>query len=152
VVLGAVVLIAVGLVGGGEAQDAKHVVLTARDITWTDAPPILPPGAKIAVIEGVPASPGPFTFRLKLPDGYRVAPHWHPAIEHVTVLAGAFNFGTGEKFEPGELRPLPAGSFVAIPPRHAHFVSATGETVIQIHGVGPWGLTYVNPEEDPRRK
>jgi quercetin dioxygenase-like cupin family protein len=131
-----------------------HVMLRPAEVNWVDAPPILPKGAKLAVIEGVLANPGPFTFRLQLPAGYKVAPHWHPAIEHVTVISGTLNFGMGEKFDAKQMKPLPAGSFVAIPPQTPHFVSVKGAkgAVVQVHGVGPWGLTYVNPADDPSKK
>jgi quercetin dioxygenase-like cupin family protein len=134
------------------AEQAGHVVVKPGDVKWADAPPSLPPGAKMAWIEGAAAEPKPFTFRIKVPANYRVPPHWHPGIEHVTVLSGTFNVGMGEKFDAGKLTPLPAGSLLIIPPKTPHFVQVKEETIIQVHGVGPWGLNYVNPQDDPRKK
>ncbi len=122
-----------------------------REIVWRDGPPSLPPGAKIAVLEGDPMQPGPFTFRLKVPTGYRIPPHFHPVIEHVTVVSGAFSVGKGEQWDDSKLVRLDAGDFIHMPPGERHFARATGETVLQLHSTGPWGITYVNPQDDPRK-
>jgi quercetin dioxygenase-like cupin family protein len=103
-------------------------------------------------LEGNPAQEGPFTMRLQVPDGYSIPPHWHPAVEHVTVISGTFNLGTGEKFDKSQTRALPAGSFAFMQPGMRHFAWAKGETVIQVHGMGPWKLNYVNAADDPRNK
>jgi len=132
--------------------DAAHIMVKPGDLTWGDGPPFMPAGAQIAWIEGKPAEAAPFTFRLRLPARYTIAPHWHPAIEHVTVLSGTFHIGMGERLDPAKVEALPAGSFVAIPPRTAHFVVNQEAAVLQVHGVGPWALTYVNPEDDPRTR
>src|SRR5688572_14496478 len=81
------------------AAHADHIMTVEADLTWKDAPPSLPPGAKMTVLEGNPAEAGPFTMRLKLPAGYRIPPHHHPADEHATVLAGTFSMGLGETFD-----------------------------------------------------
>ena len=141
---------AVGLVQG--AGQADHVIVTPSDLKWADAPPALPPGAKMVWIEGAAPNAAPFTFRVKVPANYRIGPHWHPGIEHVSVLSGSFSIGMGEKFDAGKLKPLSAGSFVVMPPKTPHFVLVKEETIIQVHGVGPWALNYVNPEDDPRKK
>jgi anti-sigma factor ChrR (cupin superfamily) len=152
--------IAVSLVlapGGLTAQSASsgdraHATVALPDrITWTPAPAILPSGAKVAILQGNPAEAGPFTMRLWAPDGYRIASHYHPAVEHITVIQGTFKVGMGEKFDASALTELPAGTFAALPPDTRHFAQAHGETIIQLHGVGPWKLTYVNPADDPRR-
>lgn len=140
---------------GGLAQAADpagHLVLTPEEMKWAPGPPSLAAGAKILVIEGALANPGPFTFRLLLPAGYKIAPHWHPAIEHVTVLSGTFNIGMGEIFDSEKLKALPAGSIAFMQPKTPHFVLTKEETIIQVHGVGPSALNYVNPEDDPRKK
>ena len=129
-----------------------HVMLSPDDVKWADAPPSLPRGAMVAVIEGKPSEPGQFTMRLKFPAGYKVSPHSHPAIEHVTVLSGTISFGMGDKFDAGKLKPMRAGSFIAMPIGTTHFVEAKEETVVQVHGVGPWAIKYVNPEDDPSKK
>ena len=132
------------------AQGRTHVLLAPTEMTWGNAPASLPSGAKAAVIEGDPAAAGPFTMRLQLPDGYRVPPHFHPAIEHVTVISGKFTVGTGARGDFAEAKALTAGGFMMMPAGSVHHVRAEGETVIQVHRVGPWGITYSNPADDPR--
>ncbi len=129
----------------------QQVLLAPDEIRWVDGPPVLP-GAKMAVIEGEPKTPGPFTMRIKAPANSKLPPHWHPAIEHVTVIAGTFHVGMGEQFEPAQAKALPVGSFMVMPPKVPHFVFFKEETVIQVHGIGPWELHFVNPADDPRKK
>ena len=140
------------LAGTVAMAQSGHVMLSPDDVKWADAPPSLPRGAMVAVIEGKPSEPGQFTMRLKFPAGYKVSPHSHPAIEHVTVLSGTISFGMGDKFDAGKLKPMRAGSFIAMPIGTTHFVEAKEETVVQVHGVGPWAIKYVNPEDDPSKK
>lgn len=146
-------LVAVTTFGDARAQDMDEhegfIALNAADLTWSPAMG-LPPGAELAVIEGDPAKEGPFTLRARMPDGYEIAPHWHPAVEHVTVLSGQFNVGMGETVDRENADVLTAGGFAVMQPKMAHFAWVTGETVLQLHGIGPWGITYVNPEDDPR--
>lgn len=124
-------------------------VFTPDGLSWVPAPVILPAGARLAVLEGDPSKAGPFTMRLAMPAGYRLPPHFHPVDEHVTVISGAFQVGMGETFDEGKLTTLPPGTFGVIPPGMRHFARAEKATVIQLHGVGPWGLTYVNPADRP---
>lgn len=134
---------------GGE----QHAIVALPDkIAWAPAPPILPRGAELAVVEGDPSKAGAFTMRLRMPDGYRLPAHFHPVTEHVTVIQGTFRVGMGDKFDPAALGDLPTGTFAALAPGMRHFAQARGETVIQLHGVGPWSLTYVNPADDPRKQ
>ncbi len=148
-----VLLVLVSFVSGGTAlAQTGHVMLAPDDMKWSDGPPSLPRGAKFSVIEGKPAETGPFTMRLKFPAGYKVPAHSHPAIEHVTVLSGGLNFGMGDKFDAAKLKPMPAGSFIVMPVGTNHFVETKQETTIQLHGVGPWDVKYVNPEDDPRKR
>lgn len=146
------------LAGAAAAQgtpttgEAHAIVVTPDQITWSPAPPSLRPGAKLAVVEGTPSQPGPFTMRILLPGGYVLPPHYHPAIEHVTVLQGTFKVGMGEKFDAAAMTSLPTGTFAALQPGVRHFAEAEGETILQIHGVGPWDLIYVNPADDPRKQ
>jgi quercetin dioxygenase-like cupin family protein len=121
-------------------------------VSWGPGPAALPPGAKAAVLVGDPGKAGPFTLRLSLPDGYRVPPHSHPADELVTVIEGTFRVGMGDEFDASALTTLPAGAFVALQPGTHHFVQAQGTTVVQIHGIGPWKVNYVNPADDPRQR
>ena len=138
---------------GTPGTGVEHAVIVQPDqVSYAPAPPVLPPGAELAILEGKPAEPGPFTMRLRLPDGYRIPPHYHPAIEHVTVLEGTFKVGMGDKFDASAMSPLPTGTFGALQPGTRHFALAQGKTVVQVHGVGPWSLVYVNPADDPRNK
>src|SRR5262245_29335113 len=123
-----------------------------QEIKWGPAPAVLPAGAEAAVLFGDPSKEGYFVLRLKFPAGYRVAPHTHPVDEVVTVISGTFYKGMGETVDPRKAQPLPAGSFFALPPGMAHYVFIQEETVIQISTEGPWGLTYINPKDDPRQK
>ena len=136
-----------------DAADRAHVIVAVPNaITWGPAPASLPAGAQLAVIEGDPGKPGLFTMRLRMPSGYRIPPHFHPTDEHVTVLQGTFLVGMGETWDAAKLSPLPTGTFGMIPTGHRHFAQARGEVIIQLHGVGPWSLSYVNPADDPRSK
>jgi hypothetical protein len=128
-----------------------HVMMTPNDLTWADISS-LPPGAKVAVIEGPMDQATPFTFRLKLPADYKIPAHWHPAIEHVTVISGTFNMGVGDKLEVTKTKALTAGSVAIMQPKTNHFGWTKEETMVQVHGVGPWGITYVDPGDDPRKK
>jgi quercetin dioxygenase-like cupin family protein len=137
---------------GNPQTTAPHAIVVQPDqVTWGPAPAVLPAGAKIAVLEGNPNEAGPFTMRLLVPDGYRIPPHYHPIVEHVTVVKGTFKVGMGEKYDPSALVELPAGTFAALEPGTRHFAEAKGETILQLHGIGPWALVYVNPADDPRR-
>ena len=133
--------------------DARHghTVVAPQDIKWGPAPEVLPEGAEAAVLFGDPGKEGLFALRLKVPAGYSVPPHTHPTDEVVTVVSGTLHLGMGETADHSKAQSLPAGSFFALPPQSPHFVFADQETVIQISTMGPWGLTYVNPDDDPRK-
>ena len=132
---------------------AVHIATTADELKWGPAPPALPPGAELAVVSGDPSKAGgAFTIRAKFPDGYKVPPHWHPTDENVTVIQGTINIGMGDKFDESAAKQLPVGSFALMPRKMSHFAFASGETIVQIHGTGPFELNYVNPADDPRRK
>jgi hypothetical protein len=120
------------------------------EIKWKDGPGSLPPGAKFAVLEGDPSKEGPFLMRLWLPDGMKIQPHWHPKVERITVISGTFNLGMGEKFDQAATRAMPAGTYGFWAADMRHFAWAKGDTVLQLHGIGPWSITYVNPADDPR--
>jgi quercetin dioxygenase-like cupin family protein len=136
---------------GQEHKRTEGIELFPPEMTkWQAGPPSLPKGASIAVLEGNPAKEGPFVFRLKLPDGYRVPPHTHPKTERVTVISGTFHIGMGKKFDQGATKPMPAGTYGYWEAGMAHFVWTKGETILQFHGQGPWSIQYVNPGEDPR--
>lgn len=136
-----------------QGRPADHGFFEAGAVQWKDGPPSLPAGAKFALLEGDPSKEGLFTMRLALPDGFKIPPHWHPAVEHVTVISGEFHLGMGEKFDTsGGGHRLPAGAFAFMPPGMRHFAWTKGDTVLQVHGVGPWQVNYVNPADDPRKK
>ena len=122
------------------------VLFPATAIEWRDGKK----GVKIVVLEGDPTQSGMFTVRLRFPDGFRVPPHWHTQTEHVTVVAGALHLGMGERFDRAATRKLAAGSFGYWPAGMKHFAWMEGETILQLHGQGPWTVSYVNPADDPR--
>jgi hypothetical protein len=134
-----------------QAADAHHTVVPADAVKWGPSPPSLPPGAQAAVLLGSPAKAGPFVLRLKFPDGFVVPPHRHTKDELVTVLSGGFGISSGEKVDKAAAKPLPAASFVHLPAGMPHFAWADGETVVQINGVGPFDVVYVDPGDDPRK-
>ena len=137
----------------GASQKQRTVtVLLPDQMTWGPAPAVLPAGAKLAVLEGDPSKSAAFTMRLLMPDAYQIASHFHPATEHVTVISGALMVGMGEQFDESQMKTLPAGAFGLIPAGTHHYAKAKGETVLQLHGIGPWRLIYVNKADDPRRK
>jgi quercetin dioxygenase-like cupin family protein len=156
VLLACLSIFLVGLAADRAQEDMKKdggeaTIQTPAQIKWVDGPPSLPPGAKFAVLEGDPSKEGAFTMRVRLPDGYRIPPHIHPKVEHVTVISGVFNFGMGEKFDQSASKEMPAGTFGYWPAGMKHFAWARGETVVQLHGIGPWNIEYLNPADDPRK-
>lgn len=136
---------------GHDKKDEMAAVSRPDGLTWQDGPPSLPPGAKFVVLEGDPAKEGPFVFRVKVPDGYRVPPHTHPKPERVTILSGTFHLGMGDTFDEKKGEALPAGTYGTWPAGMKHYVWVKGETVVQFHGDGPWVIEYLNPADDPRK-
>ena len=130
----------------------EHTVLTDQEIKWAPGPASIPAGAEIAVLYGDPSKKGLFALRLKVPKDYRIAPHTHPEPEIVTVISGTARLGMGETADQAKAKVLPTASFFALSPGMAHYFSADEETVIQLNSTGPWSLTYVNPQDDPRNK
>jgi hypothetical protein len=135
------------------APPPSHVMVAAADLKWGPAPPSLPPGGQVAVIAGDPSQAGSaFVMRAKLPDGYKVPPHWHPTDENVTVLSGSFLIGMGEKMDESSMKAFGPGGFVRLGKKNPHYAAMKGETIIQIHATGPFEITYINPNDDPRKK
>jgi len=132
------------------AATTEHKIVGPTEMTWGDAPPGLPSGAKMAVLDGDPSKKGSFTVRLQAPAGYKVPPHTHPTTERVTVISGSFHLGMGEKFDEAAGPELSPGSFAVLPAGMAHFAWSTGESVVQIQSEGPFQIKYVNPADDPR--
>ena len=135
-----------------EAHADGHISLTPSEVKWNDAPG-LGPGFKIAVIEGDPKVAGPLMMRIKIPANGKIAPHTHPALEHVTVISGTFYLGIGEKVDASKAGAYPAGGVVVIPQGMPMFAFAKGkETVVQVHGIGPWATNYLKPADAPAAK
>jgi quercetin dioxygenase-like cupin family protein len=110
-----------------------------------------PPSARLAVVVGDPSGPGPYTIRVKVPDGVKLAPHRHPEDRVYTVISGVFYIGLGDRFDERRLTAYPPGSVVVLPGGTAHFHWAkSGEYVTQVSGIGPLGLDYLDPHDDPR--
>jgi hypothetical protein len=133
-------------------SDSGHIAINKADLKWVDAPPSLPKGAKVAVLVGDPSKEGLFTMRLMFPENYKVAPHWHPTAEHITVIEGTFYMGSGEKFDEGKATQLQEEGYSVMPAEMRHYAFTKGNAVIQVHAMGPFAITYVNPADDPRPK
>lgn len=117
-------------------------------IKWSDAPPTLPKGAKIAVLQGDPGKDGRFVIRLLAPaGGSRIAPHWHTQDEQLTVISGMLYIGLGDKFSKRAARALPRGGFHFLPGKEHHYAFTNGRTIVQINGNGPFDINYVNPAD-----
>ena len=146
----AVVCVCAGLLAqSGMPQNA----FTPDQIKYGPPPPFLTPGSQLAVMEGDPtASTGDYTIRLKMPDGYKIAPHWHPKRENVTVISGNFKVGMGDKWDDTRMMTFPTGSFAYLDPEMHHYAMASGDVVVQVHGMSPLQFNYVNPADDPSKK
>lgn len=137
--------------GGAAHAGMGHKLTTPDKVVWTH-PPTLPAEFQMAVIDGDPGKVGaPFTLRIRGTDA-RVPPHWHPSDEHLTIIQGTFLLGTGEKFDKSSLHALTAGSYAFMPKEMRHFGQLKGDTIVQVHGIGPFKVIYVNPADDPAAK
>ena len=136
------------------ASPAAKNAFTPDQIVWGPAPNIIPAGAQFATLEGDPmATTGDYTIRLKLPAGYKFSPHWHPLRENVTVITGTLKVGMGDQFDEAKMMSFPAGSFAYLDPDMHHYAMAGDDTtIIQIHGMSPVKLNYINPADDPSQK
>lgn len=130
---------------------SDHPGVNTDTLKWSAAPPFLPPGAQLVVLDGDPGKAVRVTLRLRLPAGYQLPAHQHPTQEDVTVLSGTFNVGMGDVLDRGASTALKPGGFVALPARMNHFAWTTEETVVQVHLQGPFQITYADPATDPRR-
>jgi quercetin dioxygenase-like cupin family protein len=140
--------LAAGTVWG---QHDGHRIVTPEDLKWDNAAS-LPPGAKIAVIDGKINQEGPIIFRVKLPANYRIPPHFHATHERVTMISGTLNIGRGDKFDPQKTTAMKPGTVNLMPPKMPHFAWTSEETVFQLNVMGPWTVTYLNPADDPRKQ
>jgi quercetin dioxygenase-like cupin family protein len=135
-----------------DAQRTPVVMLAPDELEWRPAD-VLPPGASMALMEGNPAEEGYFALRLRFPANYRIPPHYHPAVERVTVLEGTFHLGHGERWDDDAMEEHVRGSYISMPAGMRHFARAGDQQVIvQLASLGPWGITYVDPADDPRRE
>jgi anti-sigma factor ChrR (cupin superfamily) len=126
--------------------------INAADMKWGAPPKALPPGAQLAVISGDPSKDGLYVVRLKMPAGYKIPAHNHPTTEYVTVISGEVHLGMGDKLDPQKGVALTPGSFAEATAKMNHYAWATQESVIQVHGQGPFAMTYVNPADDPSKQ
>lgn len=130
---------------------SKPAFFTPQNTKWGQAPAILPPGASLAVLEGDPKQAGPFTIRLKLPENYEFPAHWCSMDEHISVISGHLFIGMGDKLDRNKSTSFPAGSYARIPLKMHHYIWTADETVIQLHGTGPWIVGYANAADDPTK-
>lgn len=152
------VAVALALLGGAcmasttLAEDSGFIAATPSDLQWTAAPSV-GPGAMIAVIEGDLKTAEPFTFRLKVPANSNIGVHTHPVAERVTVISGTFYFAIGDKSDPAKVKAYQPGDTLIIPAGMPMFATTRDqEVIVQLHGIGPWGLSYLNPADDPRNQ
>jgi quercetin dioxygenase-like cupin family protein len=141
-----------GSTSNGEVSTPPAAITSrapAHDFQWGPAPAIFPKGAEMAVLQGDPSKTEEFTVRLRLPNGYKIPPHTHPTTENVTVITGTFLAGMGGQFSESTMDRFGQGEFVSIPQNHAHYAMARGLTIVQVHAMGPFSLTYVNPADTP---
>jgi hypothetical protein len=129
---------------------AEHKTIAPDAVVWGDAPPVLAKGAKVAVLYGDPSKAGLYIVRFKLPASYKIMPHWHPADENVTVISGAFAIGMGDKLD-AKTPAMGPGTFFSMPAKMHHFAFTTKETIVDVAGIGPMTLTYINPADDPSK-
>ncbi len=144
-------LAAAGWASSVHAQSHGHTMITPSELKWVDAP-ALPSGAKTAVLEGPPGEGKAFTTRLSMPANYKIPPHVHPHTERLTVLSGTFYLGMGERYDESKLHVLPSGGIAVMAPGTPHFAITKEPTVLQFHGVGPVGIRYLDPKDDPRNQ
>ena len=130
-------------------QDVFRSILS-EDIDWKPFP-AFPPTVRLAVVVGQPSEPGPYTIRVKVPHGVKLMPHRHPEDRVYTVISGVFYIGVGERFDAEKLEAYPPGSVVVLPGDTPHFHWAkSSEYVTQVSAIGPLGLDYLDPKDDPR--
>ncbi len=145
------VIALIGVLGLPAAAMDEHVSVTSDQLKWIPISSAYPKGGEIAVLAGDPTKEGQYVIRMKAPGGYKVAPHSHPFDEHVTVISGSLILETGDKPSDGKAS-ITAGAFVKMPKGMVHYAIFPEPTIIQVHGQGPQGITYVKPADDPRKQ
>jgi hypothetical protein len=142
-------IVLAAVVTGVHSQDKKentesHKIVHFGDLKWTP----IQKGCDLAPVSGDPSAEGaPFVLRIRCLDGVKVPAHWHPMDENLTVLKGTFMVGLGETFDEGKLQTMNVGNFVFMPKEMRHFAICKGETIVQVHGAGPFKVNWVNPAE-----
>ena len=129
---------------------STHTLVLADKVQWGPAPPALPAGAQISVLEGNPSEKGTVTLRLKFPAKYSIPAHWHSMTERVTVLSGTLHVGMGDKLDRKASQTLEPGGFVSLPGSMRHYAWTISPTVVQINLEGPFDISYVNPADNPQ--
>jgi quercetin dioxygenase-like cupin family protein len=134
-----------------EIGQAEFRAVLPEDIEWEPFP-AFPPTVRLAVVVGDPSQPAPYVIRVRVPSGVKLMPHKHPEDRVYTVISGVFYIGIGDKFDADSLRAYPPGSVIVLPGDTHHFHWAkSGEYISQVTAVGPLGLSYINPDDDPRQ-
>lgn len=146
----AVPMIAIAQDAAPPAAASMHVVFTPAELKWGPAPAGLPTAAMATVLQGNPGEAGQFTVRLKMPANTKIMPHFHATDENVTVISGQFMIGMGDTFDQKSMKALTAGGFTVLPATMHHYAMARSACIVQVHGMGPFSITYVNPNDDPR--
>jgi len=134
----------------GGPPKGEAVSLNAAEIKWGPAPPDIPKGAEMAVLHGDPSKKAPFTLRLKMPAGFKIPPHWHTNDERLTILGGTLILHMGDTMD-APAHSLDAGGFHFLPAKMHHAAETKGETVVQVDGVGPFDIHYLNPADNPNK-
>lgn len=135
-----------------QPDEAVFESVLPEDVEWKPFA-AFPPGAQLAVVVGDPAEPGPYVTRVKVPLGVKLMPHRHPEDRVYTVMSGVFYIGLGDEFDSEKLQAYPPGSVIVLPGGTPHFHWAkSGEYVSQITAIGPLGMEYINPSDDPRTR
>jgi mannose-6-phosphate isomerase-like protein (cupin superfamily) len=135
----------------GKMAKPEAASMSAADLKWGDAPPNLPKGAQLTVLHGNPGAKGPFIVRLKMPDGYKIAPHWHTSDENLTILSGTFIMHLGDTMD-APAHTLEAGGYHFLPGKMHHAAETKGETILELHSMGPFDIHYLNRADDPTPK
>jgi len=141
--------LALPLLLAGSVAQAKA---KPADLKWGPAPDALPSGAEMAVVSGDPGKKGMFVVRLKMPADYAVPAHWHPTNETVKVLSGKLHYGMTDKLDLAKAKTLTVGHAVTMKAKMNHWIHAPGAATVQVSGMGPFQITYVDPKDDPRKK
>jgi hypothetical protein len=133
-----------------QQETGGNIIMNEDDLNWVNGPPSLPAGAKLAVLAGDPSKAGVFTLRLKFPANYKIPAHSHSSTENVAVLHGTIYVGSGEKLNEAVATTVSTGGFCSLPGKSPHYAFTKEETIIQVHGNGPFTVTYVNSADDPK--